>query len=119
MSYAEATAVLGSNFDISSTSSDKPDDITSDSKIERELKLLRYKDEQREFDAALTKYQSQNPDLFKDSPEKMIELIKSEVVNISTSLPVEERIRRAATVSIGNPMDRQSLAYNLLLNGAA
>lgn len=49
----------------------------------------------------------------------MKERIEKELEYVSTALPIDERIRRAATASLGNPMDKQSLAYNLLLNGTA
>jgi len=49
----------------------------------------------------------------------MVEKIEKELEYVSTSLPIEERIRRASVASLGNPMDRQSLAYNLLLNWTA
>ena len=42
-------------------------------------------------------------------------MIRNELQNISSSLSVDERVRRAATVSFGNPVDKESLAYQILL----
>ena len=66
MTYAEASAVLGSNFEITTSNDDKSgDDATNDSDIVRKLKLLEFKDSQREKDSALATFQSANPDMFK------------------------------------------------------
>lgn len=46
-------------------------------------------------------------------------MIKNELQNISNSLSVDERVRRAATVSFGNPVDKESLAYKILLGAQA
>lgn len=120
MSYAEASAVLGANFSVSKSTSDEGgDNAGTNSNIERELKLLRFKDEQREVEYAIAAYESANPSFFSWDASAMKERIREELQNISTSLPVEERIRRAATVSLWNPIDKQSLAYQLLLNGTA
>ena len=122
MSYAEASAVLGANFDISKGTEDDSDDTTARQTspwIERQLKLLQFKDAQREVDSAIEAYATKNPEVFKADAETMKEKIRSELENISTSLSPDERVRRAATVSLWNPMDKQSLAYNLLLSWAA
>lgn len=120
MNYAEASAVLGANFDISKGTGDDSDWDTgkqTDSKIERQLKLLQYKDAQREVESAIDAYSAKNPELFKGNAETMKDRIRTELENISSNLNVEERVRRAATVSLWNPMDKESLAYNLLQNG--
>lgn len=120
MSYAEASAVLGANFDISQSTDDKSgDDTKNDSKIMRELNLLKYKETLREKESAMSSFQAANPELFNGDADAMKERIEKELEYVSSSLPIEERIRRAATASLGNPMDKQSLAYNLLLNGTA
>lgn len=120
MTYAEASAVLGSNFEITTSNDDKSgNDATNDSDIVRKLKLLEFKDSQREKDSALATFQSANPDMFKWDAEAMKARIEKELEYVSAALPIDERIRRAATASLGNPMDKQSLAYNLLLNGTA
>lgn len=64
MTYAEASAVLGANFDITASNGDKSgDDVNSE--VVRKLKLLEFKDSQREKDSALASFQSANPDMFK------------------------------------------------------
>ena len=67
MSYAEASAVLGANFDVSKGTGDDSDDTTANtnSSIERQLKLLQYKDAQREVDTAIEAYAAKNPEIFK------------------------------------------------------
>ena len=120
MTYAEASAVLGANFEITASNDDKSgNDATNDTEIVRKLKLLEYKDAQREKSSAMDLFQAANPELFKWDVEAMKERIEKELEYVSASLPIDERIRRAATASLGNPMDKQSLAYNLLLNGTA
>ena len=120
MSYAEASAVLGANFDITASNDDKSgNNADNNSDIVRKLKLLEYKDSQREKDSALAAFQAANPELFKWDAEAMKAKIEKELEYVSASLPIEERISRAATASLGNPMDKQSLAYNLLLNWTA
>lgn len=65
MSYAEASAVLGANFSVSKSTSDEGgDNAGTNSNIERELKLLRFKDEQREVEYAIAAYESANPSFF-------------------------------------------------------
>ena len=126
MSYAEANAVMGNNFSISSTSSNGDDSSGNDnsngqgnSNIERELKLLKYKESIRETESAIANFQSKNPNFFSWDSEGMVNAIKEELANISSSLPIDERVRRAATVSLWNPSDKESLAYNLLLSWVA
>lgn len=120
MTYAEASAVLGANFEITASNDDKSgNNATNDSEVVRKLKLLEFKDSQREKDSALASFQAANPELFKGDANAMKERIEKELEYVSTALPIDERIRRAATASLGNPMDKQSLAYNLLLNWTA
>ncbi len=119
MSYAEASAVLGANFDITASNDDKSGDEANDSQVIRKLKLLEYKDAQREKDSAMSAFIAENPEMFKGNATAMKEHIEKELEFISSSLPISERIRRAATTSLWNPLDKQSLAYNLLLNSVA
>lgn len=102
MTYAEATAVYGSNFDISNT--DKSDeDKGSDSKlanVEKELRLFKYKESIREVDYELSKFEAANPNMFGANAEAMREKIKEELANVSPNLSIDERIRRAATISL-------------------
>lgn len=116
MTYAEATAVYGSNFDLSNK--DKSDeDKGNDSKltnVEKELRLMKFKESIREVDYELSKFESANPNMFWANAEVMREKIKEELANVSTTLPIDERVRRAATISLWNPMDLKSLAYSFL-----
>lgn len=102
MSYAEASAVLGAGFDVGQSNGDDPSDTTTQGNpaIERQLKLLQFKDSQREVESAIDAYSTKNPELFKADAETMKEKIRSELENISTSLSPDERVRRAATVSL-------------------
>lgn len=101
MSYAEASAVLGANFDISKGTGDNSDDTTvGNSNIERQLKLLQYKDSQREVESAIEAYLAKHPEMLKADADGMKERIRNELENISTKLTTEERVRRAATVSL-------------------
>lgn len=66
MTYAEASAVLGANFEITASNDDKSgNDATNDTEIVRKLKLLEYKDAQREKSSAMDLFQAANPELFK------------------------------------------------------
>ena len=101
MNYAEASAVLGSNFDITSSKDDESGDkANSDSDVVRKLKLLEFKDAQREKNGALATFEAENPDLFKGDKSAMRERIEKELEYVSSSLPIDERIRRAATASL-------------------
>lgn len=100
MSYAEASAVMGANFDISAINDDKSGDDATDSQVIRKLKLLEYKDAQREKESAIAKFQAENPEFFKGDANSMKEKIEKELEYISPTLSIEERIRRAATASI-------------------
>lgn len=120
MTYAEASAVLGANFEITASNDDKSgNNATNDSDVVRKLKLLEFKDAQREKDAAIARFQSENPEIFGNDASAIKERIEKELEYVSTALPIDDRIRRAANATLGNPMDKQSLAYNLLLNGTA
>lgn len=120
MTYAEAIAVMGNNFSI--TTSPNGDDSSNWgnngnlSDIEKQLRLLQYKEQNREVESALADFAAKNPSFFSGDAEWMREKILNELGNISSSLSIDERVRRAATVSIWNPLDKESLAYNLLLS---
>ena len=120
MTYAEASAVLGANFQISASNDDESgNNAVTESEITRKLKLFEFRDKQREQESALKSYESANPELFQGDAEAMRNRIIKELEYISASLPMNERISKAAAASIGSPMDKTSLAYNLLLNGTA
>lgn len=46
----------------------------------------------------------------------MEEKIREELSNIVTTLPIDERIRRAANNALGSALDSTSLAYKILNN---
>lgn len=121
MTYAEANAVMGNNFSLSTTTNgdDSSKDNSNLSEVEKQLRLLQYKEGVREKESALSIFKSQNPDLFTGDADGMTAKIEKELEFVSTSLPIDERIRRAASASIWNPSDKQSLAYQLLLNAQA
>lgn len=122
MTYAEANAVMGANFSLTTTNEDDSKGNTNNSnlsEVEKQLRLLQFKDNLREKENALSVFQAQNPELFVGDAEWMKEKIEKELEFVSTSLPIDERIRRAASASLGNPSDKQSLAYQILLNGQA
>jgi hypothetical protein len=43
--------------------------------------------------------------------------IREELANISVALPIDERVKRAANISIGSVFDNTSMAYQLLNKG--
>ena len=64
MSYAEASAVLGANFDITASNEDNSGDDAPNSEVIKKIKLLEFKEAQREKDAAIAKFESENPNIF-------------------------------------------------------
>jgi len=121
MTYAEANAVMGNNFSLSTTTNgdNSSNDNSNLSEVEKQLRLLQYKDTMREKESAMSTFKSQNPELFAGDADAMIIKIEKELEFVSTSLTMDERIKRAASASLGNPSDKQSLAYQLLLNAQA
>lgn len=121
MTYAEANAVMGNNFSISTTTNEdnSSKDNSNLSEVEKQLRLLQYKEWVREKESALSIFKSQNPELFAGDADAMVLKIEKELEFVSSSLPMDERIKRAASASLGNPSDKQSLAYQLLLNAQA
>lgn len=121
MTYAEANAVMGNNFSISTTTNEdnSSKDTSNLSEVEKQLRLLQYKDTVREKESAMSAFKSQNPELFAGDADAMTSKIEKELEFVSSSLSMDERIKRAASASLGNPSDKQSLAYQLLLNAQA
>ena len=123
MSYAEASAIYGSNFDISKNNGDEPgsnkDNGDEDTPMARKVRQLEYRDALREKESAMSNFISKNGDLFAQGSDAMIARIDAELEFISNKLPIDERIKRAASIAMGSPVDTTSLAYSILQNASA
>lgn len=112
MGYAEAEAVFGKWF---TSAENKGDEPTSIDAVQKELRLLKYREEERNIDMAINKLRSESPQMFQWVSD-MEEKIREELGNIVTSIPLDDRIRRAANNALGSALDSTSLAYKILNN---
>lgn len=94
--YAQLIAVYGENF--ATPSEDENLDVTT--RLEREVRMLKFNSESQILDSAIEAFVSQNKDLI-TSPEDEVKL-RDELKYISTDLPVKERIRRASVIVFGS-----------------
>jgi len=93
--YNQLIAVVGENFH---TSADE-ENLDKTEKLEREVRLLRYKSESGELDNAIDSFIAQNKDVV-TTPEDEAKL-RAELKFISSELPAKERIRRASAIAFG------------------
>lgn len=110
MGYNEAVAVFGKDFN---STNDKGDEPSTSEEIQKELRLLKYRETQREIDVAINNLKLKSPEMF-NGVSDMDEKIREELENIVPTLPIEERVRRAANNAFGSVIDSTSLAYKLL-----
>ena len=89
-------AVVGENF----YESQEDENLDKTTKLEREVRLLKYKSETSELDSAISSYVSQNKTIItSDADEKKL---RDELKYVSGELPVKERISRAAAMAFGS-----------------
>ena len=114
MGYNEAVAIFGKDF--SSTTADEAKNKEAfENSIEKEVRLLKYRAEQNEILSEIASHKVTSPNLFENT--NMEEKILEELANISSSLPIKERVSRAITLAWGNAFDSKSLAYQILNKG--
>jgi hypothetical protein len=111
MGYAEAEAVFGKWFTTTDKSEDDSEATTET--IQKELRLLKYRESQREVDIAINELRNNSPEMF-NGVSDMDEKIREELSNIVSTLPIKERVRRAATNVFWSVWDSTSLAYKIL-----
>lgn len=87
---------------------DEDDDEDRTSKLEKELKILKYTQTKGEINSAIEEYKKENPIHFEDGEAE--DKLKEELSYISDTLPHKERVRRAATIVFWNKRE----AYDAL-----
>lgn len=93
------------------------DDVSELDKLSKEVKMLRYSSEAKELDSTISNYKLRNPELFTWNNAEA--LIKEELKYISSELPMDERVKRAATNVLGSQYDPTSLAYKAIATASA
>jgi len=93
--YNQLVAVVGENFH----SSADEENLDKTEKLEREVRLLKYRSESGELDNAIENFVLTNKNVI-TSPEDEAKL-RDELKFISSELPVKERIRRASAIAFG------------------
>lgn len=91
-------------------SNDYNEDDDKMSMLEKELKLLKYSQTKWELESSINEYKKSNPLMFED--EWAEDKLKEELSYISDSLPIKERVRRAASIVFWNnnsPVDKAYL----------
>lgn len=107
--YAEAVAVLWTDFN---AVQDGNEDSNSVEKLEREVKLLKYKSEQSTVENEIKNYKLANPQYFTNEGSE--EKLRAELQYISWELPVAERIKRASAIAFVPSVDPVTAAYQAL-----
>lgn len=81
-------------------------------KLEREMKLWKYKETKTKTDEAIAQSIKSNENLAKAIPD-IEDRLKEEIKNISQELPAQERVAKAMSIVI-NSDTQEANAYNLL-----
>lgn len=89
-------AVVGENF----YESQEDENIDKTTKLEREVRLLKFKSETSELDSAIEAYVAQNKNVIASAADEV--KLRDELKYISNELPVKERIRRASAIAFGS-----------------
>ena len=95
----EVEAIYGKDFweEVKVEDSDEDDKYE---RLEKEIKLTRFQQEKRELDSGIQSIKDKNPLAF-ENPETE-EKLRDELRYISKELPLEERLKRATQIVIGN-----------------
>lgn len=107
--YAQAVAILGSDFN---AVKDGNDSIDKTEKLEREVKILKYKSEQSIVENEIKNYKLANPQYFTNTENE--EKLRAELQYISWELPIAERIKRASAIAFVPSVDPTTAAYQVL-----
>jgi len=87
------------NAGSSKSHDDEYEDEEKQSKLEKEFKLMKYQIEKKSIEDAISLFKNNNKLLFDN--ENSEERLKDELKYISTELPIEERVKRAARSAFG------------------
>lgn len=93
--YNQMIAVVGENF----YESQEDENLDKTTKLEREVRLLKFKSETSELDSAIEAYVAQNKNVISNAADEA--KLRDELKYISTDLPAKERIRRASAIAFG------------------
>ena len=96
----EVEAIYGKDFWDEKKIEDDSDEDDKYLKLEKEIKLTRFQQEKRELDSAIQAIKDKNALQF-ENPETE-EKLRDELRYISKELPLEERIKRASQIVLGN-----------------
>jgi len=94
--YNQMIAVVGENF----YESQEDENLDKTTKLEREVRLLKFKSETSELDSAIEAYVAQNKNVIASAADEA--KLRDELKYISNELPVKERIRRASAIAFGS-----------------
>ncbi len=110
-SLEEAKAVYGDSF--MSSKEEESDDYEEDkaTKLEKELKLMKWKQDKKEMEAEITRLKSKYDNFLSDEDVAKVE---EELKYISDSLPIEERVKRAGNIVLNSKYSPEDLAYKLM-----
>lgn len=111
-SYDQLVAVMWDNFSQSNSKSEDEDENIWNTKLEKEVRLLRYQQEKSEIDNAIREYKMSNPQLFTEEGSE--QKLRDEMKYISNQLPVNERIRRGAQIALVSNVDPTNVAFAAL-----
>ena len=96
----EVEVIYGKDFWNEKKVEDNSDEDDKYLKLEKEIKLTRFQQEKRELDSAIQAIKDKNALSF-ENPETE-EKLRDELRYISKELPLEERIKRASQIVLGN-----------------
>ena len=110
--YEQLIAVMWDNFSQSNSNDWGNGDENIPTKLEKEVRLLKYQQEVTQIDNAIAEYKMSNPQMFaeEDAEQKLREELKF----ISDKLPIKERIRRSAQIALAPVVDPSSVAFAAL-----
>lgn len=113
-SYDQMIAVMWENFvwDTSQWGNGDNDENAQNTFLEKEVRLLKYQHEQSQVDSAIAEFKSSNPQLFTDETSE--QKLRDELKFISTSLPIKERIKRSAQITLVQQVDPSTVAFSAL-----
>lgn len=110
--YEQLIAVMWDNFSQSNSDNGGNGDENIPTKLEKEVRLLKYQQEVTQIDNAIAEYKMSNPQMFaeEDAEQKLREELKF----ISDKLPIKERIRRSAQIALAPVVDPSNVAFAAL-----
>lgn len=110
--YEQLIAVMWDNFSQSNSNEGGNDDENISTKLEKEVRLLKYQQEVNNVDNAISEYKMSNPQMFTEDGAE--EKLREELKYISDKLPIKERIKRSATIALAPVSDPYNVAFAAL-----